>query len=87
MVVLLAPRPEGMKGGHLGEIDVFLQKRQLREWVLDITHQCMDHSRFGCMQWPTVPSTWSTTTGNRDLICDFYDNWSLLLPLNPRGPP
>lgn len=38
MVILLAPRPEGMKGGHCREIDVFLQKGPLRVWVLDITH-------------------------------------------------
>lgn len=36
--------------------------------MLDSSQQCLDHSRFGCMQWPTAPSAWSTSTGNKGPI-------------------
>ena len=32
--------------------------------ALRITHQHLDYFRFGCVQWPTVPSARSSTTGN-----------------------
>lgn len=36
--------------------------------VLGVTHQRLDYCRFGCVQWPTVPSAWSTATGNRAAV-------------------
>lgn len=32
--------------------------------ALGITQQLLDYFRFGCVQWPTVPSARSTATGN-----------------------
>lgn len=32
--------------------------------ALGVTQQHLDYFRFGCVQWPTVPSAWSTATGN-----------------------
>lgn len=78
-MALLAARPEGTEGGHSGKVAVFLLKGQFRlRGAGDITHQCLDLSRFGCLRWPTVPSTWSSITGNMGLIWDFYANWSRL---------
>lgn len=66
---------------------MFLLKGQLRVWGAGHHSPCLDYSRFGGVQWPTVPSAWSPTAGNRDPIWSFYVSWIPSYPLNSRGPP
>lgn len=51
-------KPEGPEGEDL------LGRTAENLGALGVTHQHLDYFRFGCVQWPTVPSARSSTTGN-----------------------